>query len=478
MWMALLAALTLHVCTAVVMAARTAAQAASEVRSLHDPAVVIDLHADVVYAVAVRGRDFATGDGAWTIARAREGGLDAQFFPLFVPADEPDKPGALKREERTLLEMIDGSGGALALVRTAAEIRERAAAGAISALMGIEGAEALGDDPAAVEPYAESGLRYLGLTWNHSNAFAEAALDPRSPSGLTDAGRDLVGRCNDGGVLVDLAHASTATFWDAFRASRAPLLVSHAGLDAIHRHNRNIDDLQLLALARTGGVLGIVFHSGFLTELPEGQETAPLDVLISHFEHARSIGAADALALGSDFDGGIHPPEGLATVSDLPVVTAALRARGWSDDEIRGALGENVLRLLDAADAAAGGEALEREWPLEVACEIGAEAKRCDEWTDRLILPGPAVGPDEAISIRPRREAGGEPAAIEIWGQPDARLEATWTTPGDDPPAAPVAFDGSGHVRVDAPGSARTVILRVLDAPVRLDEIAVWARAR
>lgn len=458
-------------------------------------AIAIDLHADVVYQVADHGRDFATGDGDWTIERARRAGLDAQFFPLWLPRADTDRAASLKRRARVLETMLATAGDELALVRTAAELRERAARGALSALLGLEGADGLGDDPGNLEPYAALGLRYLGLTWNDSNAFAEAAAAPREPAGLTDAGRALVERANDAGVLLDLAHASAATFWDTHRVSRAPLLVSHAALRALLGHTRNIDDLQLLALARSGGVLGLVWHSAFLAVLPEGQTRVPLATLLAHYDHARALGAAHALALGSDLDGGIHPPEGLDSIAELPLLAAGLLEHGWSEAEVRGVLGDNVLRLLDAADAAVDGPAPQREWPARLACDGAPSDKEDRQLADRLVLDGPKLAPGTELVLRWERETA-DTATLEAWGEPGTRLALDGGADGDPPDggsAEPpvellIGSSGSGRVELTADqAAARRVSLTVLPravrdaapepaAAVRLHELAIWLR--
>ena len=457
-------------------------------------AVVIDLHADVVYQVADRRRDFAAGDGQWTIERARRGGQDAQFFPLWLPRADADRPASLKRHASVFQALLESTGGALVLVRTSAELRERAARDELSALLGLEGADGLGDDPRNLDPYAALGLRYLGLTWNDSNAFAEAAAEPREPPGLTDAGRALVARANDAGVLLDLAHASAATFWDVHRLSRSPLLVSHAALRALCDHSRNIDDLQLLALVRTGGVLGVVWHSGFLAALPEGTTRAPLAALLAHYEHARALGAVDALAVGSDLDGGIRPPEGLDTIAELPVLAAALLERGWDAAELRGVLGANVLRLLDAADAAVDGPRPAREWPARLACDGAPTAKEDRQLADRLLLEGPELAADTTLALRWEHEPA-EGATLEVWGEPGTRLVVDGATTdvgaADDRAAAAellVGSAGSGRLELTAEQrAARRVTVTVLPravrdatpepaAAVRLDELAVWLR--
>jgi hypothetical protein len=275
--------------------------------------------------------------------------------------------------------------------------------------------------------------------------------------------------------------------------------VSHAGLKALRPLARNIDDLQLLALARSGGVLGIVWHSSFLAALPEGETRAPLDALLAHYDHARALGAAAALAVGSDLDGGIHPPQGLDTIADLPLLATGLARRGWGDDEIRGVLGENVLRLLDAADAAraATASASAHEWPAEASCACDLPAKEREQLVDRVIVPGPALatGASMAVTWRPDPRATG--AALELWGQPGAPVEvadASVPAPADEADASDADRSSAGAlgtIQIAASGSARlelpagiagdrgvTLTVRGSDsAPsIRLDEIVVWLR--
>jgi membrane dipeptidase len=450
-----------------------------------DPApILIDLHADVVYRVAERGRAFPEEDGEWTPSRAARAGLTAQFFPLWIPAAEPDPVGRLAVQARAFERMVEAASPGIVVARSAADVRRCAAEGRICALPAIEGADGLGNDPAALDPYADRGLVALGLTWNRSNAFAESAADPRDPGGLTDAGRELVARCNDRGVLIDAAHASRAAFWDAHRLSRSPLVVTHAGLAGVYPHRRNIDDLQLLALARSGGVVGLVFHAPFLgPEDPSagtGGDRPPLALLVAHFSHARTLGAVDALALGSDFDGGIRPPEGLASVAELPVLLAALRADGWPAEEVAAAAGENVLRLLDAAEAARDGWRPAREYPAPVRCRIPGAAGTCDPLVDRRIVPEAGTAAGTSIRLRGGGPEPGAAAVLEAWGATGAVLAARWTTSdGMEVSGRLSAAPRGGRLVLappPAPGGEVEVVIGSADGAetVRLDELAVW----
>ena len=131
------------------------------------------------------------------------------------------------------------------------------------------------------------------------------------------------------------------------------------------------------------GVLGIVWHSGFLTALPEGETRAPLDALLAHYDHARALGAAAALAVGSDLDGGIHPPHGLDTIADLPVLAAGLAARGWSDEEARL---RNAICEIGKLDAAVRGLGFDGESTrvYGVAADRRSEERRVGKECVRL----------------------------------------------------------------------------------------------
>lgn len=159
--------------------------------------------------------------------------------------------------------------------------------------------------------------------------------------GLTERGRVYVEGLNQRRILVDLAHASPRTFWDALEvhAPGTPPIVSHTGVSGVHRSWRNLDDDQVRAIAARGGVVGIMFHRGFL-----GGSTA--EAVIRHLEHLVRIGGEGTPAIGSDWDGLIVTPRDMPTAVDLPVLVQAMLDRGWADGRIRKVLGGNYLRVL------------------------------------------------------------------------------------------------------------------------------------
>jgi membrane dipeptidase len=157
----------------------------------------------------------------------------------------------------------------------------------------------------------------------------------------------MVEAMNERHVIVDLAHISTEGFWDALAAHdrSQPAIVSHTGVRAVHDVWRNVDDDQIRAVARLGGVVGIMFHSGFLGDR---FWSGRADSVVAHLEHVVRVAGEDTAAIGSDYDGLIVPPSDLRTVDRLPVLVQRMLDRGWPAERIRKVLGENYLRVVAA----------------------------------------------------------------------------------------------------------------------------------
>jgi len=145
-------------------------------------------------------------------------------------------------------------------------------------------------------------------------------------------------------MLVDIAHLAPAGVRDVFEVCEAPVIASHANAHAVCPVPRNLSDEQLTQLAATGGVVGVTYVPGFITD---GDEPATLDMLLDHVDHIVHVAGIDHVGLGSDFDGfGGAPPIGLEDVSCLPNLTAALLERGYAADDVNKILGDNWLRVL------------------------------------------------------------------------------------------------------------------------------------
>jgi len=363
---------------------------------LHQDAIVVDGHADTISRFLDEGEDLGseTGKGHLDLPRMFRGGLDAQFMSCWVEPKYVQRKEAAKRA----LRMIDavkrwaaGYPDRLAIARSAAEVRRAVARKKVCGILCIEGGHAIEEDLGLLRSFFELGVRYMTLTWNNSLSWAEAARDPGKVKGLTDFGRSVVREMNRLGMLVDLSHVSENTFWDAIAVTDTPLIASHSCARALCDHVRNLRDDQLKALAKNGGVVGVNFYSGFLSQSfydrkkkadsdddvererareqhrddPAAMDRAlkdisrrydaseaamarpPLDLLVDHIEHIAKVAGIDHVGLGSDFDGVTALPEGVDDCSELPNLTRRLLERGFSPSDVRKILGENFLRVME-----------------------------------------------------------------------------------------------------------------------------------
>lgn len=275
----------------------------------------------------------------------RAGGTNLAVMVLWPPKGSGeahvDRLLGLVEAEEARLEEVE-------LVRDPESARRVAAEGRVGLLYALEGAHGIETEGlAGLRRLQARGLAILGLTWSNSNRFAGSSGD--GGGGLSEAGRALVAEAVRLGVLVDLSHASRATTLEVCGAARAPVIASHSDAAAVHSHARNLDDEQIRCIAATGGVIGLNFHSPFLG--------APADVekVADHAEHLREVGGLGVVALGSDFDGLIDPPDDLPTAAELPKLWAELRRRGWTEAELAAVKGENFLRAWAAARSIAAG---------------------------------------------------------------------------------------------------------------------------
>jgi membrane dipeptidase len=188
--------------------------------------------------------------------------------------------------------------------------------------------------------------------WSRPNAFAHGVpfISPSSPDtgpGLTDAGRRLVARCGELGVMVDLSHLNEAGFWDVAGIGAGPMVASHSGAHALCPTSRNLTDAQLDEIGRTGGLVGVVFATAFLREDFADDRDTPIELIAAHARYVADRIGVDHVALGSDFDGAMIP-EGVGDCAGLPRVLDALAGAGFEESEVRAIAWHNWRRVLSA----------------------------------------------------------------------------------------------------------------------------------
>ncbi len=292
---------------------------------------------------------------------AAEAGFAGGFFALYIPSPDPAPPTTehyaiplpdpIPREEAARIagEMYEVFRSLpVELATSADDFRP----GRVAAILHLEGAEPLAPDLSGLEAWYERGLRSIGLVWSRANAFAEG-VPFRFPStgdtgpGLTEAGKELVRRCNELGILVDLSHLNEAGFWEVARLSSAPLVATHSNANALCASSRNLTDAQLDAVGASGGVVGINFAVAFLREDGHNDARTPLTEIVRHANYIAERIGVDHVAFGSDFDGALMPNE-LDGIAAFPKLVAEFRAAGWDDDAIAKLTHRNWQRVLRA----------------------------------------------------------------------------------------------------------------------------------
>jgi len=253
---------------------------------------------------------------------------------------------AIARNIEKLTTILESQTDDIRVVRTHAEYCEAKSQGLHSAFLGIQGGNAV-EEPACWSSVLDQRLLRITLMHLTSSGLGRTStpLHFDADRGLSRNGHELIQFLNSKRILVDLAHASKRAFSDAFEShdKSLPLIVSHTGVDAVHRHWRNLTDSQLRAVADSGGIVGIFYHSPFLKP---GFGRCSVSVVAKHIAHAVRLLGASHVAIGSDWDGNIITPKDMPTCLELPRLVQALLEEQLSDDDIRWVLGASFLRLL------------------------------------------------------------------------------------------------------------------------------------
>ena len=372
-------------------------QTSDRAKTLHEDALIFDAHVHVVNRQFYHGGDMGqrVNDGQFDLSRAKEGGLDAMFFSLFVT--EQYYPARF--ETKQVLRLIDAAQDQIArnkekieLAFNASDVERIARTGKIAAFMDLEGGFDLDGDLAVLRDLYRLGLRSFQLSaHNWGNNFADSCCAPSKWHGLNDRGRAVIREANRLGMVINVSHGSDDTISQAIDVSSDPILATHHGLRSFNDIPRNMPDELLKKLAAKGGVIGFQIGNEFhnvkvfnwrtehagkpfwdTTEIgrkeaamtieeidklaapqfPMVGVNAPDEIKFTSYEWLAVVDRAielvgeDHVMLGSDFDGGPTLPRGMRDIRDLPMLTAAMLKRGWSEARIRKFMGGNLLRVV------------------------------------------------------------------------------------------------------------------------------------
>jgi membrane dipeptidase len=367
---------------------------------------VFDGHNDLPWALRTKaGYDLDALDIALPqptlhtdIPRLRSGGVGAQFWSVYVPGNMPGSSAVTATLEQIdcVRRFVAKYPQTFATARTASEVRTVMRGGRIASLLGAEGGHSIDNSLGALRVLRALGVAYMTLTHNHNTDWADSATDEPRSGGLSDFGRNVVREMNRIGMLVDISHVAPSTMRDALATSTVPLIFSHSSCRALCDHVRDAPDDVLAGLRANGGVIMVTFVPQFVSQecadhdraekaeharlgltqetvysldVPAGDPAALAELdrwraenpapkatlaqVADHVEHARETAGVEHIGLGGDYDGVAVLPEGLADVASYPRLLAELAGRGWSDAELAGLTSGNILRVLDAAEAAA-----------------------------------------------------------------------------------------------------------------------------
>lgn len=362
------------------------ADALAKARALLKSFPLIDGHNDLPWVI--RADDEAPMDveaydlrkrtkGDTDIGRLREGGVGAQFWSVYIPANLTTGFAKAQMEQIDIaLRMIELYPDVFELASTADDIERIFTSGKIASMLGIEGGKAIENSPAAIRVFYRLGVRYMTLTHSATTDWADACTDTARHGGLSPLGEKLILEMNRTGMIPDLSHVSDATMSDVLNISKSPVIFSHSSVRAISNHVRNVPDSILMRLPKNGGMVMITVIPNFTSEEKriwedglsarlkgiKGRDErnkarneyiqqypepiATLKQVADHIDYVRNKIGADYVGIGADYFGEADVAEGMEDVSKYPYLFAELIKRGWSDTDLKKLAGGNILRVL------------------------------------------------------------------------------------------------------------------------------------
>ena len=374
-------------------------QATESTMALHRAAIVIDTHVDTIQRAVDLGHDLvhANPSGFMDLERMKIGNMTAAFFAVCVDYNNIRRGTGRQRQDALLhavLELCRDNPDKIGLARTAADVRRLAGEGRLAAILSVEGAQAIEERLDLLQELWDHGVRSLAPAHFTSNGWADSSADRPRHGGLSPLGRRAIAEMNRLGMIVDVSHLSDDAFWQVIAASTAPVFASHSSARALHDHPRNLSDAMIKAIRDRDGIVGITWYPEYCSAahqrameakarsidlaalgfepggpgmpaiatlmrscgadmhakynvLMTGDLPMPgVATIVAHVSHVADLIGADRVCLGSDHGAVRFDIPGFEDCTKFPVVTQALKDRGFSDAEVRNILGENVLRLM------------------------------------------------------------------------------------------------------------------------------------
>jgi len=320
--------------------------------------ISIDLHCDTLLRLYRSGENASLDENDFhlDLGKMKSGGIDTQFFAVFVPPEEEEPlQMCLDMIDRFYIE-LERFSDRIAFAGSARDIMANRMAGKKSAFLALEDSGTIGSRLSNLRLLYKLGVRLVTLTWNDRNPAGSPNMDPAtSAEGLTERGFEFVHEMKRLGMIVDVSHLSDAGFRDVSRVIDMPFVASHSNARAVTYHHRNLTDDMIRSISEHGGVVGINFYTPFLTSERDAtwdlfSDPVPVSASIAdvvrHIDHIVKVGGIDCVALGGDFDGMDLPAKGLENASRLPLLFEELEKAGYSADDIEKISYKNAFRVI------------------------------------------------------------------------------------------------------------------------------------
>ena len=365
-----------------------------DISDFHKKSFIADTHNDVLLR-SMTGKNILSNlsESHSDFEKFDEGGVDLQVFSIWVSPTEFegeyfDRANNMITHLEYLCSRVPSKWS---IPYSYQDIIYNDQRDILSCMIGVEGGHAIENDLLKLEKLYDRGMRYLGVTWNNSNDWATSAKDETQKRdslefiGLSEFGKEVIRKCNDLGIMIDISHAGDQTVKDILQISNKPIIASHSSVYNICPHYRNLKDDQIYAIKKNGGVIFINFYPGYIDPTfvekeekmkkfqkplidsvnaiygentdegwykvseqlaPHYQSIVPdLEDVVDHIDYVKNLIGIDHVGIGGDWDGVEVLPKNIEHIGKLSALTKVLIDRGYTKKEIRKILGENFKRV-------------------------------------------------------------------------------------------------------------------------------------